>query len=166
MRKSTRIAATVASAGLLAAAMAVPVGAAPSSKGTTTVAPSGTTVSVLKGVLRPGSLGDGGAMFGITGNPSSGVIKHVGGLAINGSAGVLADPYLEIRNFWINTKTGFVSGDVENLGRADLFELSNVKISGDGSMITATLLFTATASAAVGVDVTGTDAGTATVVLK
>ena len=33
MRNSTRIAATVASAGLIAAAMAAPVGAAPSKKG-------------------------------------------------------------------------------------------------------------------------------------
>jgi hypothetical protein len=159
MRKSTRIAATVASAGLIAAAMAAPVSAAPSNKGTTTVAPSDVTVSVLKGVLKPGSLGDSGAMFGIVGNPSSGVIKHVGGLAVNGTAGILGDPYLELRNFWIDTNTSVVSGDVENFGRAPLF---NVDLK------TGVLTFTLTASLAiVGSDgIAGDVAGTATVNVK
>lgn len=168
MRKSTRIAATVASAGLLAAAMAAPAGAAPSKKGMTTIVPNDTTLSVLKAVLAPGSAAMDGedvtAAFGITGNPASGVIKHVGGLAIDGSAGITKDSYLEIRNFWI--KGTSVSGDVENVGRVDLFTLSGVQVT--GSTITATLNFTAVASlAAVGsTDLEGDPAGTATVVLK
>lgn len=159
MRKFTRIAATVASAGLMAAAMAAPVGAAPSNKGTTTVAPSDITVSVLKGVLKPGSAGSSGAVFGIVGNPSSGVIKHVGGLAVNGSAGILGDDYLELRNFWIDTNTSVVSGDVENFGRAPLFDVD---------LKTGVLTFTVTASLAiVGSDgIAGDVAGTATVNVK
>jgi hypothetical protein len=168
MRKSAGIAAlaALAAAGLMAAGVAAPATAAPSNKGTTYVVPSEVTGGVLEGVLKPGSLGTMGAAFGIVGNSNSPVIKHVGGLAIDGSAGVLKDSYLELRNFWINTETGFVSGDVENLGRADLFTLSDVELSEGGSKITATLLFTATASAAVGVNVTGQSAGTATVLLK
>ena len=158
MRKSG-IAAALAAAGLVAAGIAAPAGAAPSNKGTTTVAPSATTLMVLKGVLNPGSLGDDGAVFGIVGKPSSGVIKHVGGLAVDGSAGILNDSYLELRNFWIDTENSVVSGDVENFGRADLFDVD---------LSTGVLTFTDTASLAiVGSDaIEGAVAGTAMVDVK
>ncbi len=164
MRKSAGIAA-LAAAGLMAAGVAAPSAAAPAKKGTTYVAPSEATGSVLEGVLKPGSLGAMGAAFGIVGNPDKGIIKHVGGLAIDGSEGILEDSYLEIRNFWIDPAAGVVTGDVENLGRAPLFTLANVNV--DGSTITATLEFTATAVAAVGDAISvGDEAGDATVVLK
>lgn len=118
-----------------------------------------------EGALKPGSLGSAGAKFGIVGNPSTGVIKHVGGPVIEGSAGSTGDADLQLRNFWINTGTGFVSAEVENVGRVDLFELSNVSAS--GSTVTATLLFTDVASlATVGTGaISGLEAGTATVAL-
>ncbi len=160
MRKSARTALAVAAATALAAgAVAAPATAAPSKKGTTFVVPSELTDSVLEDVLKPGSLGDKGAGFGIVGNPASGTIKHVGGLAVDGSAGILEDDFLELRNFWIELSDGVVSGDVENFGRADLFTFTpNV----DGSV---TLFFTETASLAVvgSGAITGAEAGTATI---
>jgi hypothetical protein len=83
MRKITLLAV----AALMVVALAVPAFAAPSNKGTTYVAPSDVTISVLQGVTAPASLGDMGAAFGITGKPAAkgfneGVIKHVGGLEI------------------------------------------------------------------------------------
>jgi hypothetical protein len=158
MRKSG-IAAALAAAGLVAAGIAAPAGAAPSNKGTTTVAPSAVTGSVLEGVLKPGSLSSAGAVFGIVGKPSSGVIKHVGGLAVDGSAGILNDSYLELRNFWIDTKNSVVSGDVENFGRADLFDVD---------LSTGVLTFTDTASLAIvgSTAIAGLEAGTATVDVK
>jgi hypothetical protein len=151
MRKTTGIVAALAAAGLAAGAV-VPAAAAPSSKGTTYVVPSAITASVLQGVAKPGSLGDMGAAFGIVGNPSSGVIKHVGGLFVYSPA---SDSTLELRNFWIDTEEGVVSGVVNDSFRADLFEV-------DGAGV---LTFTSTASnAIVGSDaIAGAEAGTATV---
>jgi hypothetical protein len=148
-----------AAAALAATAVAAPAAAAPKNKGTTFVAPSDVTASVLVDVLRPGSLGDKGAGFGIVGNPASGTIKHVGGLSVNGSAGILMDADLELRNFWIEVADGVVSGDVENFGRADLFTF---EANDEGSF---DLFFTETASLAViGTDgIEGEFAGTASI---
>jgi hypothetical protein len=149
-----------AAAALAATAVAAPAAAAPSNKGTTYVVPSALTGIVLEEVLKPGSLGEMGAGFGIVGNPSKGTIKHVGGLAVDGSAGILEDDYLELRNFWIELSEGVISGDVENFGRADLFTFTP---NPDGSV---TLFFTETASAAIvgSGDIAGQVAGTATIV--
>ena len=125
---------------LLVVAMAVPALAAPKNKGTTYVAPSAITGSVLQGVTSPGSLGDMGAAFGIVGNMNKGIIKHVGGLEITTTLGDV-----EIRNFWIDTNNGTVSAYVVELdARVTLFDLSGVSM--DDEDINATLLFNSTAS--------------------
>jgi hypothetical protein len=159
MRTPARLATTVAVGALALAAVAGPVSAAPSTKGTTTVAPSALTGSVLAGVAKPGYLGAGGAVFGITGNPKDGTIEHVGGLYVNGAGGTL-----ELRNFTIRVADGRVSGIVNDAFRADLFSFSPADAS-DGNV---TLYFTETASqAVVGSDaIEGLVAGTATVALK
>ena len=135
----------------LAATIAVPAAAAPDKKGVTQIDIAGTaTLEVFEGILRPGKVDGTVAKFRIVGNPNKGVIKHVGGLAIDGSAGFLADDFLKIRNFWIDPEAGTISGIVEGFGRADLFEL-------DGS----DLLFLDAASLAVFDDLslTGMKAG-------
>ena len=161
MRKITLLAV----AALMVVALAVPAFAAPSNKGTTYVAPSDVTISVLQGVTAPASLGDMGAAFGITGKPAAkgfneGVIKHVGGLEIGSTLGVI-----EIRNFWIDTNDGTVSAEVADLGRFDLFNLDNVQTDVGDCDVTATLLFNGFASSAiVGSDgIEGLSAGTACV---
>jgi hypothetical protein len=160
MRKITLLAV----AALMVVALAVPAFAAPSNKGTTYVAPSDVTISVLQGVTAPASLGDMGAAFGITGKPAAkgfneGVIKHVGGLEIGSTLGVI-----EIRNFWIDTNDGTVSAEVADLGRFDLFNLAPAPAMA-GCDVTATLLFNGFASSAiVGSDgIEGLSAGTACV---
>ena len=160
MRKITLL----AIAALMVVALAVPAFAAPSNKGTTYVAPSDVTLSVLEGVTAPASLGDMGAAFGITGKPAAkgfneGVIKHVGGLEIGSTLGVI-----EIRNFWIDTNDGTVSAEVADLGRFDLFNLASAEDM-EGCDVTATLLFNGFASSAiVGSDaIQGASAGTACV---
>lgn len=164
MKKSVSTALALGAAAALAAtAVAAPAAAAPKNKGTTFVAPSALTAGVLVDVLRPGSLGAMGAGFGIVGNPASGTIKHVGGLSVNGSAGILMDADLELRNFWIEVSDGIVSGDVENFGRADLFTF-DPEDAADGVV---TLLFTETASLAVvgNPGITGLEAGTASITM-
>jgi hypothetical protein len=160
MRKITLL--TIAA--LLVVALAVPAIAAPSNKGTTYVAPSEVTLSVLEGVTAPASLGDMGAAFGITGKPAAkgfndGVVKHVGGLEIGSTLGVI-----EIRNFWIDTNAGTVSAEVADLGRYDLFNLAAAPAM-EGCEVTATLEFNSFASnAIVGSDaIEGLSAGTACV---
>jgi hypothetical protein len=131
MRTSTRIAATVASAGLIAAAMAAPVGAAPSQKGSTTVTFKADTLALLTGPLGftgiaptgPGSAsvetdGDLAAVFGITGKTGDSRIQHVGGLALSKGATTAT-----LSNFTINVSTGKVSGIVNDSFRTDLFYL-------------------------------------------
>jgi hypothetical protein len=158
MRTPARIATTLAVAAVALATIVAPVSAAPRNKGTTTVVPSALTASVLAGVAKPGYL-DGGAVFGITGNPKDGTIEHVGGLYVNGVGGTL-----ELRNFTIRLADGKVSGIVNDSFRADLFSFSPSD-AGDGVV---TLYFTGTASqAVVGSDaITGAVAGTATVALR
>jgi hypothetical protein len=159
MRRPIRLATTIAIGAIAISAIAAPVSAAPGNKGTTTVAPSALTASVLAGVARPGSLGAGGASFGIVGNPKDGTIEHVGGLYVNGVGGTL-----ELRNFTIRLADGAVSGIVNDAFRADLFTFDPAD-AGDGVV---TLHFTSLASSAVvGSDaITGAVAGTATVNLK
>ena len=158
MRSSTRLATAVAVGALAITAIAAPVSAAPMNKGTTTVVPSTLTGSVLAGVAKPGYL-DGGAVFGITGNPKDGTIEHVGGLYVNGAGGLL-----ELRNFTIRVADGRVSGIVNDSFRADLFWFNPADAT-DG---TVTLYFTSTASQAVvgSGAITGEVAGTATVALR
>lgn len=151
---------TLAIAALLVVAMAVPAFAAPKNKGTTYVAPSAITGSVLQGVTSPGSLGSMGAGFGITGSMNKGIIKHVGGLEITTTLGDV-----EIRNFWIDTNNGTVSAYVVELdARVTLFDLEGVSVDGNGD-ISATLKFNSTASnVIVGSDaITGEVAATAKV---
>jgi len=76
---------------LTAAAFAAPVAAGSDKKGTTTIAPSATTLSVFQKVLKPGKFNaaETTVSFRIVGNPSKGPIKHVGGLQVDGSAGIL-----------------------------------------------------------------------------
>jgi hypothetical protein len=158
MRTSARLAITVAVAALTVAALAGPVSAAPSRKGTTTVVPSALTASVLAGVAKPGYLA-GGAVFGITGNPNDGTIEHVGGLYVDGVGG-----RLELRNFTIRVADGRVSGIVNDSFRADLFSFSPAD-AGDGVV---TLYFPSTASQAVigSGAITGEVAGTASIALR
>jgi len=103
---------------LTAAAFAAPVAAGSDKKGTTTIAPSGTTLSVFQKVLKPGKFNaaETTVSFRIVGNPSKGPIKHVGGLQVDGSAGILEDEDLKLRNFRIKVPQGLVYGKVEGFG--------------------------------------------------
>jgi len=164
MRKTTGFAAT------LAAGFMGPASAAPSNKGTTTVAPSVATGSVLEGLLRP-VVGDAGATFGIVGNPKDGTIEHVGGLAIRTGSGAV----LELRNFTIDLRDrdkdglGVVTGIVNDSFRAPLFYFGMDDATDDDGFVT--LFFTGTASGAIDfrdadgqpVDITDAVAGTATI---
>ena len=132
--------------------------AAPSAKGTTTVAPSALTTSVLQGLTGPATLTSAGAVFGVTGNPSSGVIKHVGGIRIAELNPATAATSLTLSNFWIDTKTGVVSALVNDAVRAPVFTV------GAGGALS----FTEAASQAVTgtAALAGASAGTATVALS
>jgi hypothetical protein len=113
----------IAAATALAAAIAAPAAAAPSNKGATDIRPSDITTSVFVQVLKPST----GLSFGIVGNPAKGPIKHVGGIAIDTTAfpdGV-NDSFLQLRNFWIDVPAGEVTGLVEGIGRAPLFDFGN-----------------------------------------
>jgi len=165
MRKTTGFAATLAAAGLVAAGFAAPAMAAPSNKGTTFVAPSALTLSVLEGVAKPGSLGAKGAGFGIVGKPNDGTIEHVGGLYVYSPASMST---LELRNFTIDIRDldgdgdGVVTGIVNDSFRAPLFSF-DMDDALDGNPVT--LYFTSTASEAVlgSGAITGAIAGTASI---
>ena len=138
---------------------------APDKKGTTYVVPSATTISVLQEVLKPGELdATKGAAFRIVGNPSKGTIKHVGGLEVDGSAGILSDSTLKLRNFRIEVAEGLVTGNVEGFGKAPLFTFDPA----DAADLEVTLFFTETASLAIvgTTAIEGVDAGVATIDLK
>jgi len=151
---------------LTAAAFAAPVAAGSDKKGTTTIAPSGTTLSVFQKVLKPGKFNaaETTVSFRIVGNPSKGPIKHVGGLQVDGSAGILEDEDLKLRNFRIKVPQGLVYGKVEGFGKAPLFSFDPT----DADDLEVTLLFTETASAAIVGDdsIAGLEAGVATIDLK
>jgi hypothetical protein len=168
MHKPIRtIVAATATVALAAAAFAAPAAAGPDKKGTTTVAPSALTLSVLNKELKPAKLTADGAVFRIVGNPKKGPIKHVGGLEVDGSEGILEDSTLKLRNFRIKVADGVVVGNVEGFGKAELFTFDPA----DAADLTATLYFTETASLAIvgaagpgGID--GLEAGVATIDLK
>lgn len=134
---------------------AAPATAAPASKGTTTVAPSALTASVLEGLTGPARLTGAGAVFGIVGRTGTTVIKHVGGLRLAELDPATAATSLTLSNFWIDTATGTVSALVNDTTRATVFAV------GSGGVLT----FTDAASQAVtGTSaLTGAVAGTATV---
>jgi hypothetical protein len=125
-------------------------------EGTTFVAPSETTRSVLLGVVRPAALTKRGAAFPITEVEGS-RIEHVGGLRLKELDDRTRATSITIRNFVIDTRRGTVSAAVQGAGRAVVFTL------GSGG----TLLFTEAASKAItgGSSLTGTSAGVATVEL-
>lgn len=165
MKPFRTILAATAAVALAATAFAAPVAAGPNNKGTTFVVPSETTASVLQRVLKPGKLDEAkGAAFRIVGNPSKGSIKHVGGLQVDGSAGILADSTLKLRNFRIEVTEGLVTGNVEGFGKAPLFTFDPA----DAADLEVTLFFTETASLAiVGNDsIEDVVAGVATIELK
>ena len=167
MQKSRTILAASAAVALTAAAFSAPAVAGPDKKGTTTVAPSALTLSVLNKELRPARLTDDGAVFRIVGNPNKGPIKHVGGLEVDGSAGILGDSTLKLRNFRIKVADGVVVGNVEGFGKAELFTFDPA----DAADLEATLFFTETASLAIvgttGADgIDGKEAGVASIDLK
>lgn len=146
--------------GVSATALALDPGlaqAAPRAKGTTTVTPSALTASVLQGLTGPAELGSQGAVFGITGNPDRGVIKHVGGLRVAELDPATAATSLTLSNFWIDTRSATVSALVNDGARAVVFA-----VGADG-----TLTFTDAASRAVTGSgaITGAVAGVAHVAL-
>jgi hypothetical protein len=129
-------------AGLAAAlvpAMTAPADAAPRQKGTTTVAPSPLTASVLQGLTGPAALTADGAVFGIVGGSRDGVVKHVGGIVVAELNAATPATSLELSNFWIDTRSATVSAIVNDSVRAPVFAV------GAGGVLT----FTETASAAV-----------------
>jgi hypothetical protein len=136
-------------------AVAGPADAAPRSKGTTTVAPSALTLSVLQGLTGPAQLTSSGAVFGITGRSGDAVIKHVGGLRLAELDPTTAATSLTLSNFWIDTTRHTVSALVDDGSRATVFAV-------DGAGV---LTFTDAASHAVTGSgaITGQVAGTATV---
>ena len=155
----TRLAATTGVVILTAALGTGTASAAPRAKGTTTVAPSPLTASVLQGLTGPATLTSAGAVFGITGNPTSGVIKHVGGITVADLDPTTPATSLTLSNFWIDTRSGVVTALVDDAVRAPVFTVGQ-----DG-----TLTFTEAASKAVtgsSSAIAGAVAGTATVALR
>ncbi|MGZ6804553.1 MAG: hypothetical protein ACXVFU_16025 [Nocardioidaceae bacterium] len=135
--------------------VAAPASAAPRTKGTTTVAPSAITASVLEGLTGPAQLTSAGAVFGIVGRTGTSVIKHVGGLQLAELDPATPATSLTLSNFWIDTASGTVSAIVDDTTRATVFKV------GAGGVLT----FTDAASKAItGTGaLTGAVAGTATV---
>lgn len=135
--------------------VASPASAAPATKGTTTVAPSAVTASVLEGLTGPARLTSAGAVFGIVGRTGTSVIKHVGGLQLAELDPATPATTLTLSNFWIDTAAGTVSAIVDDTTRATVFRV------GAGGVLT----FTEAASEAItGTSgLTGAVAGTATV---
>jgi hypothetical protein len=169
MRSPIRtILAASAAVALAAAAITAPVAAGPNKKGTTTIAPSGITLSVFQKVLKPGKLNtaDTTLSFRIVGNPKKEgkPIKHVGGVQVNGEAGILNDDDLKLRNFRIKVSEGIVAGQVEGFGRAPLFSFDPA----DAADLEVTLFFTDIASLAIVGDtsISGLEAGVASIDLK
>jgi hypothetical protein len=155
MRTLPRVVTAAATTAALVAAVAPAAVAAPQKKGTTTVAPSAVTASVLQGLTGPARLTGAGAVFGIVGNAKDGVIKHVGGLTVAELDPATAATSVTLSNLWIDTSTATVSAIVDGGARATVFA-----VGADG-----TLTFTGTASAAItgGAALTGEVAGVATV---
>ena len=170
MHKSLRtIVAASAAVALAAAAITAPVAAGPNKKGTTFVVPSETTGEVLKKVLKPGKLTEKGAAFRIVGNPGKGPIKHVGGLKLHTlDESDQPNGTVKLRNFRIQVADGVVLGNVQGVGRAPLFTFDPADAADDVGDPEVTLLFTEAAASVIGgsVDLTGMEAGVATIELK
>ena len=131
------------------ATMALPAAAAPENKGTTFIAPSEITASVLVDVINPFTAQDGYVGFGVVGNPTDGTIEHVGGLVVYSP---YLDTNLKLKNFTIDLTSGEITALVPSIGRAPLFMLDGL-----------TLRFTETASMVLvgNNDIAGAEAGTA-----
>lgn len=141
MHRLTKSLALASASLLTATVVALPASAAPSQKGNTEIIPNDTLASLLVSVEDPFQGGElGGVEFGIVGNPSKGVVKHVGGITIT----TLAGAELELRNFWIDLDAGTVSAIVNDGDRLTLFTLdgttlllndtSSTAIAGDTSL--------------------------------
>ena len=115
-------------AGLAVALTAVltaagPASAAPTKKGQTVVTLDAGLAGALAGlgvdvgVVAPAYGKDGGVAFPIVGNPSRGVVKHVGGLSL--SAG---DTVVTLTNYWIDGAV--VTGVVNGGDRLPLFDVT------------------------------------------
>jgi hypothetical protein len=158
LRTLSRAATVVATVTTALTAVSGVAAAAPQSKGATTVTPSSLTSSVLQGLTGPASLSSTGAVFGITGNPSSGVIKHVGGLRLAELNPATPATSLTLSNLWIDAAKGTVSALVDDGARVTVLTV------GSGGVLS----FTDAASRAVtGTSaLTGAVAGTATIALR
>ena len=135
---------------------AAPATAAPTKKGQTVVtldaglATALTGLGVDVGVVRPAYGKDGGVAFPIVGNPSSGIVKHVGGLSL--SAG---DTVVTLTNYWIDGSV--ITGVVNGGDRLPLFD-----VTASGGVVTLDL----TDIAAAALDgIFGTDALTGSTVV-
>ncbi|MFC3687032.1 hypothetical protein [Aquipuribacter hungaricus] len=142
MRTVTAAAALVGAVAVATAVVAAPASAVPNRRGNTEIVPNATLQSLLVSVDAPVTPGDaGGVEFGIVGQPTSGVVRHVGGITIS----TLTGGQLELRNFWIDTGAGTVSAYVGGVGRLELFELdgltlelnatASTAIAGDASLV-------------------------------
>jgi hypothetical protein len=140
---------TLLAAMAVLATMALPASAAPANKGTTFIAPSDITASVLVDVISPVTPDGDFVGFGVVGNPTDGTIEHVGGLVVYSPA---LDKNLKLKNFTIDLDSGYITALVPGIGRAPLFMLDGL-----------TLRFTETASQVLlgNSDITGAVAGTA-----
>ncbi|WP_336922589.1 hypothetical protein [Aquipuribacter sp. SD81] len=124
MTRTATAAAALVGAAALALTTAGPAAAAPNSRGATEIVPNEVLASLLVSVDKPYTDrdGDGAPEFGIVGNPSSGVIKHVGGVTVTDLSG---ENEYSLRNFWIDT-TGesiTVSAVVNDGDRLELFDV-------------------------------------------
>lgn len=104
-------------------AVAAPASAAPTHKGQTVVtldsglAAALTGLGVDVGVVAPAYGKDGGVAFPIVGNPSRGVVKHVGGLTLSAGATTVS-----LTNYWIDGSV--ITGVVNGGARLPLFDVT------------------------------------------
>lgn len=103
--------------------VAAPASAAPTTKGQTVVTLDGgfaaalTDLGVRVGVVQPAYGKGSGVAFPIVGNPSRGVIKHVGGLTLTAGGTTVS-----LTNYWI--QRGVISGVVNGGDRLPLFDVT------------------------------------------
>lgn len=159
MRTPSRSIAVAVTAAALVTGGASVASAAPTHKGTTTIAASPLTAGVLVGLTGPAQQTAAGAVFGIVGNPSSGVIKHVGGLVVKELNPATPATTLSLSNFWVDTRTATVSAIVDDATRVTVFRVD---------LGTGVLTLTPAASTALigAPGLAGQVAGTATIALR
>lgn len=103
--------------------VAAPASAAPTTKGQTVVtldsgfAAALTSLGVRVGVVQPAYGKGSGVAFPIVGNPSRGVIKHVGGLTLTAGGTTVS-----LTNYWI--QRGVITGVVNGGDRLPLFDVT------------------------------------------